>query len=239
MKNLLLVVAFFFSITILTAQDWWKDGIKGEGPMVSQEFNLDEFESVSLGINGDLYLTQGSTQSVKVEGQQNILNNIKKEVSGDTWKIKFDKPVKKHEKVKIYITLPTLKAAGVAGSGSIIGKNKFSGLDDLELSISGSGDLVFEAEASTIGLRISGSGDIEVEGKAEELEAKISGSGDIDASALSVETCSVAISGSGDCDVNVKENLEAKISGSGDISYLGRPRIKSRTSGSGSINSKE
>lgn len=235
MKKLLLVISCLVLFHGIQAQNWWKNGMTGEGPIVTKNLDLEKFDAVGLQISGDLYLKQGNTQSVRIEGQQNILDNIKTEVTDGYWKIKFDKPVRKHDKLKVYITLPNLTAARVSGAGDIIGENKFTGLGDLALSISGSGNVKFAAEAASIELRISGSGDMEIDGSAATLQLGISGSGDIDAYSLTAKKCNVRISGSGDCKINVTDNLEAKISGSGDIQYKGRPRITSKISGSGGI----
>ena len=74
--GLLVLVSLFLS-TEIQAQNWWKSGIKGEGPVVTRDLNVGKFTGVSLGFSGDVYLTQGSSQSVKVEGQANIIDNIK------------------------------------------------------------------------------------------------------------------------------------------------------------------
>lgn len=53
---------------------------------------------------------------------------------------------------------------------------------------------------------------------------------------LVTEKCEVRISGSGDVEVNVQEELTSKISGSGDIRYKGEPkRVNNHSSGSGSV----
>src|SRR5690606_4565197 len=82
------------------SQNWYGNGMKGEGPLVTKTIELAAFDAIGLAIDADVYLSQGS-QSVKIEAQQNILDNILKEVDGTNWKIKYDKNVGKHEPVKI------------------------------------------------------------------------------------------------------------------------------------------
>ena len=151
-----------FSFTLVNAQNWWKDGIKGEGPTVSKTFDLKSFEAFNLQISGNVYIKQGSKQSVKIEGQQNIIDNIKQVVEDKYWKIGFDKPVRKHDPIKVYITVPHLTKAYVSGSGDILGQGKFTNLDDLILGISGSGNIEFDATAKDLEVKISGSGDIDL-----------------------------------------------------------------------------
>ena len=222
-------------VSTLTAQNWWKNGISGEGPVVEKTLKLDAFEGITLAFSGDVYIQQGSTQSVKVEGQQNIIDNILTEVSDKHWKIKFDRPVKKHEKVKVYITIPTLTEASLSGSGNIYGKGKFSNLKDVNISLSGSGNIDMEVDANTIESRLSGSGNIVLAGAAEGFSIRISGSGNVKAYDLDAENCKISISGSGNSYVTVDGSLDVKISGSGDVKYKGSPRVNSKISGSGDV----
>lgn len=206
--------------------------------MVTKTIDLSSFDALGLSINGDVYLSQGSTQSVKIEAQKNILDNIVTEVKSNYWKIKFDKDVKNHDGVKIWITIPHLTKAAVSGSGNIEGRTVFNNLDDLKLAISGSGDIELESNSRSLSAAVSGSGDYELSGKTGDAEFRIAGSGDIEAGDLVTENCSVKISGSGDASVHVNGNLNVGIAGSGDVLYRGSPNVKSKISGSGDVQAK-
>lgn len=234
---------FVFSIVALfsfnaQAQNWWKGGISGEGPIVKRTLDLNSFDRVVLTNNAKVYLRQGNTQSIEVEAQENIIENLVTDVSDGTWKIRFDKSVRRYEGMKVYITIPTLTGVRLSGSGSIISENTFNGLDELGVSISGSGNIRLAVEANMVDSHISGSGDIRLAGRTGKHGISISGSGEVEAYELVSESCKVRISGSGDCEVEVKEDLEVRISGSGDVNYKGRPRVSSRISGSGDIRGK-
>lgn len=234
-KIFVLTLAFAAAMTTITAQDWGWNGIKGEGPKVTKTLNLDNFDGFTMAISGNVYIKQGSKQSVTVEAQQNIIDNIVTEVSDKQWKIKFDKNVRHHDGIKIYITLPTLTKAYVSGSGDIIGETKFTGLNNLTTGVSGSGDIKLEVEAKDIDGKISGSGNVRLSGSANSINIGISGSGDFYADNLTVENGTVKISGSGDATVNASESLMVQVSGSGDVKYKGRPRLSAKVSGSGDV----
>lgn len=236
--RLSLLLAVMFLSTASFAQNWWKSSIRGEGDVVSQDLDLNEFDGISLAFSGDVYLTQGETQSVTVEAQQNIIDNITTEVEGRHWKIRFDRPVRSAKSVKVYITMKTLDKAIVSGSGSIISQEAFTDIGDLRLGVSGSGNIDLELAArGAIDGQISGSGNIELHGRAAALDGAISGSGNIRAYDLEVGSGMVQISGSGNAQVNVTGELEVRISGSGDVTYKGRPTaLRSKVSGSGDVN---
>lgn len=230
--------ALLFSLNLLVSfavngQNWYGSGIKGEGPKVTQELDLKSFDSFSLNFSGHVYLKQGP-QSVIVEAQQNILDNIETDVNAGYWKIKFDKNVRNHDGVKIWISIPDLTSARVSGSGDIQGK-EFTGLGNLDLAVSGSGDIELEFQSKSLEASISGSGDMELAGRTGNCDFRISGSGDIEAEDLEADNCKVKISGSGDASVHVNGSLEVGISGSGDVVYGGSPKVRSKISGSGDV----
>jgi len=198
----------------------WGNGIKGEGPVVKKEISLSAIEGIGLGISGTVYLSQGSTQKIVIEAQQNIIDNIKQEVKNGSWNINFSKNVRGHDGVKIYVTLPNVKSLSIGGSGKIIGQNSFDNMGNLSLSIGGSGY-------------------IELAGKAKDAHVSIGGSGTVKAGNLKTETCNVSIGGSGDCYVEVSESLKASVAGSGDVYYKGRPKVNSSIAGSGRVQSME
>lgn len=239
MKNLVLTFCLLGILSIDSqAQNWWKRGITGEGPIVTRQLDLNAFDAIRLTNSSDVYIRQGSQQAVEVEGQENIIDNLVTDVDGEVWKIRFDEPVRRHQGLKIYITLPSLSGVRLSGSGNVVGENQFTGIEKFGVSVSGSGNIKLGVQARSVDAHISGSGNIRLAGSTGSMEIRISGSGDLSADELEAESCKVRISGSGDCDLDVRENLEVSISGSGDVNYEGRPRVSSKISGSGDIRGK-
>jgi hypothetical protein len=232
-KILSAILIGLFLVVNAQAQNW--QSIKGEGKVVTQEIQLENIHGVGLGISGKLILTQGNTQRITIEGQQNIIDNIKREVHGGDWNIEFIKNVKDAEPVTITITLPMLDEIDLSGSGTVTSTNKFAHLNELEIGIAGSGHLEFDFEAKSTELSLSGSGKAMLSGESKELEINISGSGNVTAKDLTTGACEVSISGSGNAAVNVNGDLKAAISGSGDVTYKGQANVDASISGSGSV----
>jgi cytoskeletal protein CcmA (bactofilin family) len=219
----------------VSAQYWSSESIRGEGEVVKQQIVLPSFDGIDLAFDGEVILTPGPAQNVVIEGQQNIIDNIKREVKDGSWSISFIKNVKDAKDVKVYVTVPVMDHVGLSGSGSIRSTDKFGGLKDVELAVAGSGDIDMAIDAKTTKLRISGSGDIALAGSTGSLEIAISGSGDVTAKDLVSSACKVQISGSGDAAVHVNGELETLISGSGDVYYRGNANVTARISGSGEV----
>lgn len=208
---------------------------KGEGAVVTQTLDMPPLEGLDLCIAADVNLTYGETQSVSVTAQQNVIDNLARDVRSGIWNIRFDQCMRKYNGLTIDITLPILRKIEVSGSGDIRGTNLFEEQDDLELSISGSGNVDLAIDADQIDSRISGSGDVELEGSANLNFFKVSGSGNLSAYGLLAQESEVRISGSGNARVQVENRLDVNISGSGDVYYKGNPAINVNISGSGDL----
>lgn len=216
----------------------FKDRIEGEGPMVTRNLDIDNFDGIIVQNSANVILIQGNKLHVEIKAQENIIENIRTEVSGNIWKIRNIRPVWRKHELTIYITMPDFNMLKISGSGDIKTDGKFDDLNNLELRISGSGDMNLDLDADDIVGRIGGSGSIRLDGFANTLDLRINGSGDIYAMELKAKRVYAKISGSGGIRVRVSEKLEADISGSGDIYYKGKPQLSTSISGSGNIHSR-
>lgn len=227
------LMAILISSCGLTDDEGLFDCVDGDGNIVSQELDLDDFSKIDLKIAGDVYVTQGDSQKVVVEAPQNVIHELDLDVRSERWEIEFDDCVKDYE-IKIYITIPEIKELRISGSGMIYGENDFN-IGNLVLRVSGSGDIDIVANMEDLDAKISGSGKMKLEGEADKLELKISGSGDYRAFDLIAEDVDVEVSGSGDCEVTANDELDVEIRGSGDVYYKGEPEVNTDISGSGDV----
>lgn len=217
----ILFLGLIMSSTANAQWNKWGKGIKGEGKKVTKTLDIDEFTGIGVSIGAEVHLRQGNKQKVEIKAQQNIIDLIDTEVRGGKWRVKLEKGtnLRGHDGIDVYITLPMIDELSVAGAGSIVGKTEFKNIDDLEVSIAGSGDVTLD-------------------GSGEDLEVSIAGSGDVDMAGFRVKDCEVSIAGSGDCEVNVDGRLEVSIAGSGDVKYKGDPdKVQSKIAGSGDVRS--
>lgn len=208
--------------------------LNGEGPVVSEELNLADFDGVELSISADVIIRQGSEQEVIVEGKQNVIDELERDVKNGIWDIDIKGCVRDNNDMKIFITLPDISSLKISGSGSIESEN-FLIVEDIDLRISGSGDMDLDIEANRIDAKISGSGEMLLDGLTDHLDFKISGSGDLHAFGLETQSAIVEISGSGDAEVHAATDLDVKISGSGNVTYRGNPSLNVKITGSGKV----
>ena len=201
--------------------------------------DVDNFSEISFGLPGTLYLTQGSNESVEIEVDDEDFERIEFVTDGSKLKIrnKRNNSWKNwgNMKVNVYVTMKNIEGIGVSGSGNIVGENRFE-TDDLDLSVSGSGEMELRLYSEDVDLNVSGSGRLNLEGSADRVDVSISGSGKIKGENFEVNVCKASISGSGSIYIFAKKEIDARISGSGSVYYAGNPdRVSSNSSGSGKV----
>lgn len=236
-KQQLLILPLFAAMLALTScgdDDFFSNNCEeGQGPVVEEILNLSEFTGIELKIAANVYISQDDFFEVVAKGEQNVIDELERNVRNDTWEIEFDDCMEDYE-LDLYITMPEVEFLSIEGSGEIRGETFFDS-QYITLRISGSGDMCLGIFAEEIDAKIMGSGDIELEGTAEQLDLKITGSGDVKSFNLLNENADVQLTGSGDASVHVLEFLKVKISGSGDVFYKGFPDLDLDISGSGDV----
>lgn len=208
--------------------------LKGEGDVETRTLDLAGVEGVRVGGNSRVFIRNGSPQRVEVKGQPNVLNELVTEVRDGVWEVGFNRCLRDHEPVMVYLTIPALHEASVGGSGYVELEDVFES-DEFDASVSGSGDIKLRLATNRLTSRISGSGTITAAGVADKLDISISGSGNNNAFDLTTREADVDISGSGKAEVNVKDRLDVEISGSGRVYHQGSPSINADVSGSGKV----
>ena len=196
------------------------------------------FHALSNSGSIEVEVRFGSSESVRLEGDEAAIREIETVVESGTLKIRYKKRSRSggHNwgKVIAYVTAKRLDALTQSGSGKIAVTGAISG-KELNIALSGSGRITFESDAEVCNASISGSGRIVSNGRATESNISISGSGRFDGAELRSQSANLNISGSGNISLHVDKHLAAAISGSGNVSYTGNAETNVRTSGSGRV----
>ena len=227
----------FLMLSILLAGLFMAGTVQAE----EQDRDVSSFSAISLRVPGKLYLKQGSTQSVRIEAKESVIDDIITEVSGNKLTIRFPNKTMFQRsfnpgKIEIYITVPDVNELGVSGSGDIVAEELDARI--LDLAVSGSGNITIdELSSKKVKGSISGSGNIHLAGNdsADELTVSISGSGNCNAAGFEAENVTVNTSGSGNCNVMSNGSIRARIAGSGSVFYKGDASIDASVAGSGRV----
>ena len=210
--------------------------LDGDGNIVTQTIQLPtDISGFNMFIVADVVLTKGEPQEVRITAEQNIIDNIETNVSNGIWDIKYDECVDDHRDITIYITMATLEKLTVTGVGEISSTNTFDQLNDLELVFTGAGSIDLDIAARHVNSNLTGAGNIALAGSTESQEITISGTGHYRAFDLISDTCTVLLTGVGNCEVLVNDVLDVTITGVGNVSYKGGPDITATITGLGRL----
>lgn len=253
MKKLLplfILLSLFLSACRLNTVD-------GSGNIVDNSRAVSGFSAVVFDVPGELTIVQGDQESIRVTGDDNLIDRVTAKVLGTTLYISLrpdDVWIAPTQPLRFVLNVKTLEQLSLNGSGDIkvdeLKSNQFKlsveGSGDVTLGkltattvdfdLNGSGDIDADAiRADGLSVKLNGSGDYKLKGKVNRQVAAIDGSGTYDARELESVTVEISINGSGDGMVKASETIRVSISGSGSLGYLGKAQIWQKISGSGSV----
>lgn len=203
-----------------------------------RNFQVGEFQSVSLEGAHDVVVSVGGAPSVRAEGDAEAIERLDIRVENGTLKVGSRREgwfnFRHGGGVTVYVTAPSLNGAAIAGSGDM--RIDRAQAQTFEAEIAGSGDLEIGAlRARRANFSIAGSGGIRAAGAAEETEVSIAGSGSVHLEGLQARRASVSVAGSGDINLHATETVSGSVMGSGDIRVQGGARCSVSKMGSGDV----
>jgi hypothetical protein len=231
--------------------------VEGSGHVITEERPVPELHAVALAISGTLILNQGEHERLIVEGEDNILAEVKTEVESGRLTITVRDPrirVNPTQPLVYRLTVRTLDEITLSGPGRIeagplqsstlaaVG----SGSGDIALAqitaqsvtirASGSGSIaVAQLTADTLEVTITGSGSVTAAGQATRQTVSLTGSGRYNAAALASRDAQARITGSGSAMVQVETTLAVQTTGSGSVHYTGDPQVTQQRLGAGGV----
>lgn len=239
-KIILSAIVLLFTATTVNAQ-WWNSSekITGNKEVVKQTRTVSNYDRISVTGMMEVQLLAGKEGKIDLEAESNLMEYIETEVSSGHLKISVKKGVNlqpsKNYPIKLVVPFEDLDALTLTGSGHIRNSDVIKSRD-FKVNVTGSGNMNLHLVSETLSGSLTGSGDIKLRGNTREFKCTVTGSGDFLAYDLKADKVDANVTGSGDIQINVVNELNARVSGSGDINYKGNPEKQNfRTSGSGSI----
>lgn len=211
------------------------DVARGSGNVITEERDVSDFDRLNLTGIGEVILTQGDLEELRIEAEDNLIPLLKTEVRNGTLHIGFTRrSVIPTEPVRFYLTMRDIRGLNTSGVSSLnAGKIE---TDRLEVAISGTGNMdIDELTAEQLTIHVSGAGNFYAEGSADSQKVVLSGAGNYDGEDLESQEADITISGFGNVTVWATSRLDVSISGSGSVDYYGSPQIEQQISGLGEV----
>jgi len=213
--------------------------VEGSGNFVTENRDVSGFDRVSLSGFGEVNITQGNAESLRVSTDDNIMPYVKTEVQGNTLVLGFTNEGQRRsfnpsDGIKFDLVIKDLTRIDISGAGSVNVKELTA--EKLQLDLSGAGNLEIDSlSAEELVTRISGAGSVIIAGQVKGQEVSHSGVGNYHAADLKSDSAIIDISGAGSSTLWVLETLDVEISGLGNIIYYGTPRVIQNVSGLGKL----
>ncbi len=227
--------AIFFTMSLICSCT----RIEGDGVLVKAMRSTSSFNQVDARGEFELYLYYADSCKLEVECESNILQYVVTKFVRN--KLIIDKKnnvlIANNMPIKIYAGTPLLKFAELSGSGRMVVDELHSG--NLTLSLSGSGEIIYNesAECENLTMDISGSGNINAPYvKSGQTNIDIDGSGVCTVDSISLEKLDIDIDGSGGINLRgVCDYVDLRVEGTGELRAgdLFTKRYDIRVNGSG------
>jgi len=228
-KILSLSAAVIIAATTLKAQET----IKPSGNVITRDVTVKPFNAIKANGLYDLILTQGSTESVKVETDDNLQKYI--EVSNDGNTLVIDEPALRnhnfnmtfadgeHEKkqhFKVYVTFKNITLMDIQTIGNVTADAPLT-FDALDINDKSVGGIKMSLTAKKLTVTNKGVGTVTLSGNVTDAVITNTGVGSFQGSNLVVQTMHITNTGVGHADVNVVKNLIVKDSFLGKVKNSG------------------
>jgi len=211
-------------------------------PLAAAErrYTIVDFDRVQIEGPFEVTLATGRPSSARALGSNAAIERVALDVQGRTLRIRANRsawggyPGEGSGPVKIEISAHSVRAASLAGSGSLLIDKARSMRFDLALA--GAGRIgIGGIETDMLTISQLGSGKVSIAGKAKSLRATIQGSGDLDGQGLIAEDAQIHANTAGAVGISARRAASVTSSGQGDVTVVGSPACTVKQLGSGRI----
>jgi hypothetical protein len=192
------------------------DQIVGSGKLVTEQRTTASFTGIQVTGIAKVIIKQDTAQSLRIEADDNIMGLVTTSVNNGLLAVGLKEGSYNNITVNVYASMKSISRLECIGGAEFLTDGQI--------------------QTDSIVCRITGTGKITLKGTATSETVEIIGAGDIHNFDLVSSRCSALISGAGNIEVNVTQELNAVIAGTGNIIYSGNPLVVHQTvTGVGSV----
>jgi hypothetical protein len=204
--------------------------------------NVSNFKGIRISSGIDLYVKQGSTESVRVVADEERMSKIKTEKEGDVLKIyagtekgwfNFEWGWNNKKSAKVYVTVKDLNSISATGGSDVFSEGKLD-LIKLDLKATGGSDIKLELDTDELICATTGGSDVTLSGTATVFKASATGGSDLKAKNLRTNYCSVSSTGGSDAHVWAEKEISISATGGSDVYHKGGARVVKSSATGGS-----
>ena len=176
------------------------------------------FREIKAGNAVNLIISVQKDFAVAVEGDENLLKDVKTEVKGETLIITTSGKILPTNKIRLKISMPEL----------------------LNLELWGASEAtVTNAKTDSLKIQATGTSKIKIDGETKNLDATANGASAINAENLKTENAATKVAGTSEITVSATNELTAEAFGASTVYYTGEPKnIKKNIVGTSEVRKK-
>lgn len=229
MKNLLSI------LVIAVAMASCDPGIQGNGKVKSEIRDVASFDAIDISGGYEIHIAQTGESSLRIEADENLHQYIETYVENGTLYVSSERRIARSKELDLYLTVDQLKSIESSGATEIASRGVIKG-DKLDLDFSGAVEADLELDQQRVTGDFSGAAELDLRGKADEVSIDASGAVEVNALELETRRFSLDVSGAGEFELFVTEELNIEASGAVEVKYKGNPQnVNRQVSGAASI----
>jgi hypothetical protein len=203
--------------------------IEGNGKLVTRDVAIKSFSELKASGVYELKLSQGNSESVKIEADENLHDLFLVSNDGDKLVISMKKMnnvnLKTKNKMRVYVTFKNLKDLELSTVGNVASEKSLT-FNDLNLENRSVGNVNLAFTANKVDVKNTSVGNVTFTGKAQTAVFKNSGVGNLEAGDFVVQTLNIENTGVGNAEVNAAKELKVKDNMLGKVKNRGAAPVR-------------
>lgn len=214
-----LLIFSLLSFSLLSCKDMMVVQVDGEGPVVLNEFEIDEFNELSVHSGWKVLLIPADENKLVLEANENLVELLEIEQKGDRLKIDSEKLIKKADSklIQLYFN-QELKTIKTSSGVHLIAKQAYHA-KELKLTATSGSKIELSFEGDEVHAETTSGASIHIEGIADYLEVKSTSGSGFEGKELQAKKAKAKVSSGANINLNVQEELEAKATSGGIIKH--------------------
>ncbi|MFK7782853.1 head GIN domain-containing protein [Psychroserpens sp.] len=231
-----IIVTTLLGVLLMSCNFDMNFGVKGNGDVTTTDRELNgNFSAIEVSRGLDVYLTQGDSESIRVQADENLQDIIKVEVENGVLNIYADENISYAASKKVMVNFKAIDRISTSSGSDVLATTLITA-DKLEINTSSGSDVELEVDVKNLICESSSGSDIKLSGNTNTFRAEASSGSDIKAAKLQAITTKAHANSGADITVNTSKELTANANSGGDIKYYGNPEKVEKNDGpSGSI----
>ena len=207
--------------------------INGDGIFVQKNELFDE-EYFGLRTHVGMVIQPNYSDSVSINGEQNVLNRISYLVKNQSLLFDFSKCIRKYQDLEIALDISQLDSLVLNNHATLISKEPYQ-FNQLQLKAIDSFTADFNSISKQFNCMLNGKGTAKFKGSTNLIKLDIQGENQLVADSFIAKRAIIDHYGDADITIAVSDTLNCSIYGSGNVYYKGDPYVIKNILGTGSL----